>query len=378
LLPDLAARPQRNVTFTTPPPIFFDGPPAPGASCFPSEIQERGAKNCLRFDQVFANVGEGPMELRFALPKDPTSTAHNVYQRVHWSDGTFTDRPAGEWEYHVTHQHYHYLDFAMSRLWRSNEEGEQLGTQPVRSSQKIGFCLADVEIDGWLKKSTGVRRYNAPDCIFPDPTQSDANFNYLVQGITPGWADVYEWYLPDQYIEVTGVPDGYYLLETIANPDNLLLESNYTNNSGSVLIRLRHMGTPLQSAELLGPVDDAPPPAAGSPQSKGANQGQLALDPSPSSLEQASVALFALQSQNAGSMVFPVTPLGGGNGLLAAPASVPSSAPTFLLAPVDSSTDTPHGTSSANLDLRPVKALVNSIDAGRAQDALWNDATPVV
>jgi hypothetical protein len=33
--------------------------------------------------------------------------------------------------------------------------------------------------------------------------------DYLIQGITPGWADVYDWYLPDQFIEVSGVPDGY-------------------------------------------------------------------------------------------------------------------------------------------------------------------------
>jgi hypothetical protein len=46
---------------------------------------------------------------------------------------------------------------------------------------------------------------------------------YTVNGISVGWADstsarLYNWYLADQYIEVSGLPDGYYLLETEADP----------------------------------------------------------------------------------------------------------------------------------------------------------------
>ena len=53
-----------------------------------------------------------------------------------------------------------------------------------------------------------------------------------------GWADVYNWFLPDQYIEVSGVPDGYYLLETVADADQLVLETNERNNTVSALIRI--------------------------------------------------------------------------------------------------------------------------------------------
>jgi hypothetical protein len=44
----------------------------------------------------------------------------------------------------------------------------------------------------------------------------------------------YDWLLPDQYIEVTGVPDGSYILETIDNPDKAILEADYSNNCDSV------------------------------------------------------------------------------------------------------------------------------------------------
>ena len=54
--------------------------------------------------------------------------------------------------------------------------------------------------------------------------------DYFVQGITGGWADVYDWYLPDQYVEVTNVADGYDILETSVDPDATLLEADETNN----------------------------------------------------------------------------------------------------------------------------------------------------
>ncbi|HEX9621082.1 MAG TPA: hypothetical protein VF989_13155 [Polyangiaceae bacterium] len=55
-------------------------------------------------------------------------------------------------------------------------------------------------------------------------------------------------------IEVTGVPDGFYQLESCADPDNEVLEEREDNNCGLVLIRLTGMGTPDQRAENLGPV----------------------------------------------------------------------------------------------------------------------------
>ena len=117
----------------------------------------------------------------------------------------------------------------------------------------MSFCLADTELDGWLMKGDGPRTYLAPDCLFP--AYSDAVNDYLIQGITPDWADVYDWYLPDQFIEVSGVPDGYYILETIADPDNTLLEADETNNCGAVLIRLAHMDSSARTAEIIRPLE---------------------------------------------------------------------------------------------------------------------------
>jgi hypothetical protein len=251
LLPDLAMRPQRNVSFETPFIDFFEPVPPPGESCYASEAAEEGARTCLRFDQVYANVGEGPLEMRFAIPRDPASQARAISQRIYRSDGaSFDERSAGEWEFHEAHGHYHYTGFGVSRLWATDASGARVGGEPVRTGDKVSFCIVDIEIDAWAEKGNGPRTYPTPECLVP--TESDAQNDYLVQGITPGWADVYDWFLPDQYIEVSGVADGIYLLETIADPDNTILEANESNNCGAAYVRLSNIDSS-PTAELLGP-----------------------------------------------------------------------------------------------------------------------------
>jgi hypothetical protein len=254
LLPDLQIRSARTVTFDTPSFPLFEPDPPPGNSCFDSETAETGATNCLRFDQVIANAGKGAAELRFALPHDPNDTSREVNQRIYRSDGSSYEQGAGEWEFHDIHQHYHYTNFTISELWKSNKYGHVLGSQPVKTSEKVSFCVADIEIDRWGKDNVHDRRYFAPDCLFP--TASDENYDYLVQGIGAGWNDIYEWYLPGQYIEVSGVANGYYVLRSCTDPDGTIDETKENNNCADNLIKLSHMGTPNQHAENLGEVNN--------------------------------------------------------------------------------------------------------------------------
>jgi len=51
---------------------------------------------------------------------------------------------------------------------------------------------------------------------------------------------------------VTGVPDGYYLLEFCADPDSAIEESSETNNCSSNLVQLLNMGTPQKTVVNLG------------------------------------------------------------------------------------------------------------------------------
>lgn len=263
LLPDFVVLPQRNLSFD-PGGIFFDTISPQYPSCYQTEVQEEGARLCLRFDQNFGNRGEGPIDLRFQVPHGQTPPSAAAYQRIYSSNGGFQDRLAGQVEFHAAHGHYHFKSFGLSSLWRVDSAGRALDSRPVRqgsgqrafgaqltrTGRKVSFCMADIDIVFWGQKGDGPRTYNAPDCLAP--ASSDAVYDYFVQGITSGWMDIYDWYLPDQYIEVSGLPDGIYLLQTEADPDRLLTESDRHNNCGGVFISLSNMATAAPAGRILG------------------------------------------------------------------------------------------------------------------------------
>lgn len=84
----------------------------PGTSYFRSEVEEQGARLCLRFSQAMSNVGEGPVDVRFLAPAGQWPPAVRGAQRIHRSDGSFVDIPSvGDMHYHPIHSHYHFEDF---------------------------------------------------------------------------------------------------------------------------------------------------------------------------------------------------------------------------------------------------------------------------
>jgi len=108
------------------------------------------------------------------------------------------------------HGHYHFLGFASYELLDGN-------SHPVATGRKVSFCL----LDGlrWDPKAKPLRRF---DCGS--------------QGIQSGWADVYDAGLPGQWIDITGIAPGTYTLVVTMNPDRLIEETDYSNNSASTQI----------------------------------------------------------------------------------------------------------------------------------------------
>jgi Lysyl oxidase len=58
-------------------------------------------------------------------------------------------------------------------------------------------------------------------------------------GISVGAADVYPWYLADQYLDITNLPDGRYLLRVEINPSGKLIEKTRANNVAITCVDLR-------------------------------------------------------------------------------------------------------------------------------------------
>jgi hypothetical protein len=110
------------------------------------------------------------------------------------------------------HQHYHFEQFAEYNLLTTNGN-------VVAAGHKVGFCLEDAH--SWASNANPQVKYN---CYY--------------QGIQAGWADVYSAGLPCQFIDVTSVPAGNYMLQLTVNPDNLFPESNTANNTTLVPITI--------------------------------------------------------------------------------------------------------------------------------------------
>jgi hypothetical protein len=234
LRPNLVSLQARNVRFAIGAYLFDPELSATeSSSCYPEEIVEQDARRCLRFDQIIANLGQGPLELHYSL--NGILTDQPLRQRIYRSDGSFSDRLADRYEFHATHAHFHYKSFAQSRLWASDSSGRKLGAGPVRVGRKNGFCAVDVANVWWGRKGDAGRSYYFPNCHLPE---NGAGEPALRQGISAGWADVYNWYLAGQYIEVSGLADGYYLLETEADPNDTIVEDDDTDNTSTTLIQL--------------------------------------------------------------------------------------------------------------------------------------------
>ncbi len=168
----------------------------------------------LRLSNGTPNVGDGKLYLYGILPPIDDST-QQVMQRVYNDEETYTDRLAGLFIYHETHSHIHFEGWSQYRL-RELLPGDSVG-DIVAEGEKTSFCVADFAIyDDTLPN------FNPDGQFF--------NCSGTVQGLSVGWLDVYSKTLPDQWIDITGVPDGTYWLESEADPDDKILEKDETNN----------------------------------------------------------------------------------------------------------------------------------------------------
>ena len=149
---------------------YFD-PANAGDRCAFEEgaIGGYGWRRLMVFDVVIVNAGDG--DLVVGDRSDP----NNPY--------------AGAFYFDACHGHYHLRDFSEYRLLYQDGNPAQVG-------RKQGFCFED------SFKYTD-HRSNGYHCGY--------------QGITSGWGDWYYKQLPGQWIDVTGVPEGDYVLEVEIN-----------------------------------------------------------------------------------------------------------------------------------------------------------------
>lgn len=206
LLPDLGIRTLRQFTINT---------------------TERPGVKKLKFPAVTANVGAGPFELKGTRPST-TATGWTTTQTIYNTDGsksTFATPGAALYFAGDGHSHWHVRDLDSYDLLNA------AGTK-VRVGEKHGFCFED---------NTSYRNWPG-NPSFPaspaNPVYTPSNVCGVGQpnalavkhGLSVGWSDTYPTTLPDQYIDITGIPDGRYRVQVTADWANWFRETNENNN----------------------------------------------------------------------------------------------------------------------------------------------------
>jgi hypothetical protein len=174
-----------------------------------------GKRKLLRFDVVTPNLGNADVVM------GPPSESPELY------------------EYSPCHKHYHLKNYALYELLNLDGTPVLLNGQRV-IGHKQAFCLLD--------------------SIKYDPNAGPSkSFTCGNQGITAGWADLYNKELECQWIDVTDVPVGDYLLRVSVNAGRVVKEGtdgdgdiNYANNVQTVPVKVtaptgQNGGKPLPS-----------------------------------------------------------------------------------------------------------------------------------
>jgi hypothetical protein len=212
------------------------------------EIVEEGDSYRLVFASAVDNVGRGPLLIEGERPSRE-APALTVRQLVRRTDGTARVREVPDelrYAEAETHRHWHLAGFAVYEL-RNAADGTTVGP-----SDKTSFCPGDrYAIEGAEMEEMPSQPVWTDEC-----GQDQPGLLSVRAGISPGYGGGYEPGREGQFVDVTSVPPGRYLLVHRSNPERALEESDYENNAASVLIQLRRSGA-IPTVRVLARCPDA-------------------------------------------------------------------------------------------------------------------------
>jgi hypothetical protein len=202
-------------------------------------IQTSGGSRLLRMSTTIVNIGRGPFETRASRRSTSVPTMH-VSQRIYNTAGgtrvnetTEIARYAGD-----GHNHWHVQHVAVYELYAATGAGPVL-----RRDSKVGYCFFDTNAYRLsLPGAPRSRQYVQSGC----GTKSSL---FVKNGISVGWSDVYPWNIGLQWINVTGLSGGEYLLKLSANPNGQFEEISTSNNCNWTRIRIPNSGSTVRVVE---------------------------------------------------------------------------------------------------------------------------------
>ena len=184
--------------------------------------------HALRFGGYVTNLGDGPLDLKGnpQLADDADLTSHDVWQRALTINGDWVNltKPPIKFEAADGHNHFHLMGIVEYSLW------DPSGTVEIRSGAKVGFCLVDTLERPDLHPNPGPERYKQSNSDNRWCQAGRPGAKMLRMGISEGWQDIYSFNATFQWIDVSDVRPGYYRVGQRADPDNVIVESDETNN----------------------------------------------------------------------------------------------------------------------------------------------------
>jgi Lysyl oxidase len=222
------AVPTTTVVATTPEPGSDHGLLLPDIAVSPPRelyVAFAGDGRQLRFSTTVSNVGAGPLEIVGLFDEDEERAF--ATQLLHRAEDDPFQHPVGTLDFDGGHGHWHFQDFMTFELWTYTESGAL--NEMLASTGKISFCLLDfTAIDPPLEHAYDLPLFDVCD--------------WTRQGLSPGWEETYAAWLPGQELDITDVPDGRYVVRTVLDPDNRLIDANRFNHTVAVFIELTEYG----------------------------------------------------------------------------------------------------------------------------------------
>lgn len=186
-------------------------------------------RRLMRFSSVVVNTGDGRFQVNGKRSNTEVSTMP-VRQLIYNTDrrARAVSTPAEMYFSGDGHDHWHVRDLEDFMLKRV-DNGRLVGT-----GAKHGFCFYDNYRYGSTKRPFYTEAWGA--------CGHDSSELRVRMGLSVGWGDLYHYTLPGQYIDITGLPSGRYVLRGVADRSNWFAEKRNNNNHTWVILQISNNG----------------------------------------------------------------------------------------------------------------------------------------
>ncbi|MFJ8507196.1 lysyl oxidase family protein [Streptomyces avermitilis] len=194
--------------------------PAWGIAITDGEEGDVPGKDYLAFSANVWNAGPAPLVVDgFRSPGKDLMDAYQYFYDAKGKQVGYTPTGTMQWDPREGHEHWHFTDFASYRLLSADQ------TKEVRSG-KEAFCLANTDAIDYTVKNANWHPNNT-DLSTACGQQNSISVREVLD---VGSGDTYTQYRPGQSFDITGLPNGTYYIQVIANPEKRLQETNLKNN----------------------------------------------------------------------------------------------------------------------------------------------------